>query len=133
MALAAASGQVDLIITPSIDTISTYESSSAVTVHTKDGLGNTLVSFNCQKAPFDDVNVRRAVASAIDAASICSSQMGDYASVGTALPFSETVYGLDEAAWQKAGETLNSYSYNMDQASSIWPSRRIPTASPAPS
>lgn len=116
MALAAASGQVNLIITPSIDTISTYESSSAVTVHTKDGLGNTLVSFNCQKAPFDDVNVRRAVASAIDAASICSSQMGDYASVGTALPFSETVYGLDEAAWQKAGETLNSYSYNMDQA-----------------
>lgn len=114
--LAMSSGQVDVIVSPSVDMLSELKSIENVEVLKADSLYVDQVAFNCMRAPFDDVNLRKACAYAIDAVSIRNSVYGEYAQDATGLPFGKGIYAVAENVWSEAEKTSESYAYNMEKA-----------------
>jgi peptide/nickel transport system substrate-binding protein len=115
--LALESGQADFFIRPSKEILAQFEGSKKFKIVTSPSLGNAVVSFNTKKSPFDDANVRKAVASAIDSAGIRKSQVGEYAADAGALPFGEKGYTIgDFEDWKKFNASLPLYSYDMEKA-----------------
>ncbi|GHU65177.1 ABC transporter substrate-binding protein [Clostridia bacterium] len=115
--LALETGQAEFAITNAKTTLESFENSDTINVINKPSIGNSVVSFNTQKAPFDDVNVRRAIASAIDSAGITQSQLGSYGSVPGDLPFGEAGYTLGSRdSWVSFNAGLPDYSYDLDKA-----------------
>jgi len=116
MAMAITSNQCNFAISPSLESMSIYEGSDSVYINKEESVSNTMISFNCQSAPFDDVNVRRAVSCAIDSVSIRTSLWGDYATDSTSLPFGKKGYLLDTDLWTTLSDTIESYSYDIERA-----------------
>ncbi len=71
---------------------------------------------NCQRAPLDDVNVRKAVSSLFDKEGFNKGVSAGVASPGTAtfLPEPLRVYGDDQ--WEEFFATAPAYDYDMDKA-----------------
>lgn len=116
MAMAMDSGQLDFLVLNSMDMIDTYENSQNCTVHAADGIGSTLLSFNCSNGACMDENLRKAIASAVDVASLTESQFGDYAQSGTALPFGSGLYVLDPEEWEARADKMEAYEFNLEKA-----------------
>jgi len=115
--LALESGQADFAIIGTKETLDAFDGSDSINVISSPSLNNTVLSFNTQKAPFDDVNVRKAVAYAVDSVGIRESLLGDYAFDAGDLPFGEAGYILGDAKlWTDSNKTLPDYSYNIEKA-----------------
>lgn len=114
--LAMKSGQVDIIVSPSVDMLSNLEEIPGVEILQADSLYDDDVAFNCMKAPFDDENFRKACAYAIDAVSIRESVYGEYAEDATGLPFGKAMYTVAEDVWNEAEGEMESYAYDLDKA-----------------
>lgn len=114
--LAMKSGQVDIIVSPSVDMLSNLEEIPGVEILQADSLYDDNVAFNCMKAPFDDENFRKACAYAIDAVSIRESVYGEYAEDATGLPFGKAMYTVAEDVWNEAEGEMESYAYDLDKA-----------------
>jgi peptide/nickel transport system substrate-binding protein len=116
MAMAMDSGQIDFCILQSNDLASSYEDSDACDIYAVDGPGNTLLSFNCGAGPCADENLRKAIASCVDIQGMISAQYGDYASLGTAIPFGEILYILDPQGWKDAVSKMSAYEFDLEKA-----------------
>lgn len=114
--LAMSSGQVDIIVSPSVDMLSELKAINGVEVLTADSLYVDMVAFNCNKAPFDDENFRKACAYAIDANAIRKSVYGDYAQDTTGLPFGEGIYAVAKDVWKKTESEVEAYNYDITKA-----------------
>ncbi|MDR2162968.1 MAG: ABC transporter substrate-binding protein [Clostridiales Family XIII bacterium] len=115
--LALESGQADLTISSSKAVSDAFIDSSSINIISTPSIGNFVFSFNTQKAPFDDVNVRKAIAHAIDNVGIRESQYGVYALDTTVLPFGEAGYTPGTAeSWIEFAGKLPDYAYNIDKA-----------------
>lgn len=116
-AMALTSGQIDFMNTPTNDVMEQLKSSENVKVCYKEGLQNTYIAFNCSRAPFDDVNARKAAAYAIDAAAIAKAVNGEgmYSDAG-ALDFDPNVMKYDTENWVNLQSQLDAYTYNVEKA-----------------
>lgn len=114
MLTALKTDQVDIasISTDSIDQAKAFKNTNVLL---NAGYESTELGFNNQRAPFDDVNVRRAVSSAIDSASINKNITKDN-TPSNALPFGTAVASFDTASWVKFGKTAPYSKYNMTEA-----------------
>jgi len=112
---AVKSGQVDVTLVPPVDTIDQYKSFSNVNTIQSEGYQGNEIAFNCQRAPFDDVNVRRAVASLVDAASITKNILKSDVPAN-ALPFGEKVAAFNTDEWVKFGNTASYVKYDLKKA-----------------
>lgn len=116
-AMALTSGQIDLMNKPSNDVREQLENASNVTYCVKDGYDNSYVAFNCSRAPFDDPNVRKAAAYAIDAAAIALALNGEgNYKEASFLDFSPEIMKYDLDNWTKLDSELESYEYNVEKA-----------------
>lgn len=114
--MALQSGEVDLAQDIPAETVATLAQSADLQVDSTVGARVNLIHFNTAKAPFDDVNVRRAVSLAIDRSALAQGVMMDHASPATGIFPSSFPYGgiasddtgykvdearklLDEAGW----------------------------------
>lgn len=117
-------GQVDVAMLSS-DSIDQAKSYANVNVVANEGYQATEISFNNQRAPFNDVNVRRAVSCAIDAASI-NKKITKYDVLANALPFGTKVAAYNNDQFEKFGKTAPYYKYNMKQAKELLAKSKYP-------
>lgn len=115
-ALAAQSGQIDYARSLSSATLPTYQACSDMTIVNYDATTASFLAFNCEKAPFDDVNARKAVAYCIDKSTLTSLIGGEYATEQGAFILPRSMFLLDEEAWNAANDTLESYQQDYDKA-----------------
>lgn len=115
-ALAAQSGQIDYTRSLSSATLPTYQSCSNMTIYDYEGTTATFLALNTEKAPFDDVNARKAVAYCIDKNALTSLIGGEYSTAQGAFILPRSMFLLDDTAWNEANDTLESYQQDFDKA-----------------
>lgn len=114
--LAMQSGQVDMYIEPAASLYDDLEALDTFQLQKEEGTATYFLTFNTQREPFDDVNVRKALAYAIDGYQILYSQFGDY--ITEASPYYVGYNNLteNEEMWRDHEEELEQYSYDLEKA-----------------
>lgn len=118
-ALAAQSGQLDYVhpVGFSPETFEMYKGISSMTFTTYQSTNATYLALNCDKAPFNDVNFRKACSYAIDKNAIAAAVGQEYAKASKGVPIPEVMYYMDEAAWTDAvANEIETYDYDLDKA-----------------
>ena len=114
--LAANSGQVNMIAKIPSQELSQYDK-NAVDVYSVTGTNVKYAAMNTQKAPFDDVNFRKAVAYAVDKKAIKEALIGENGKTASTLCFDDALYILDKDSWSSyADEIADDYSYDVEKA-----------------
>ncbi|MDR1775950.1 MAG: ABC transporter substrate-binding protein [Actinomycetes bacterium] len=114
--LASTSGQIDLNLGTPVEMVEDVRKSDQVNLIEKPSMGLYFLAFNCQKPPFDDVNVRRAISSAFDAQVIQDSIVKDCGTLTNYLPIPATLYSFEKDSWTEYEKTANKYPYDLDKA-----------------
>jgi peptide/nickel transport system substrate-binding protein len=117
--MALQTGDVDFSVNVPPDMIDQLASSSNVTVTSVDTYSLVFLAFNTQRAPFDDVNVRRAVAHALNLPEFNRTIVKSAGTLGTVLPFGAALYGENKAKWEQYLERSESYPYSLDRAKQL--------------
>lgn len=116
LALAVQAGQVDYARAMPIDQMSVYESIPNYTISEYQGTTAQFIAFNTQKAPFDDVNARKAVAYCIDKNAVTELIGGRFATVSKAVVFPESMFYMDEEGWTAFNDSAESYQQDYTKA-----------------
>ena len=116
LALAAKSGQVDLVYGISNDVKSVYDSTDKINVITCEGTTANYIAFNTAQEPFNDVNARKAVISCIDKSQVTSVIGGAYASEAETVVLPSSMMYMDKDMWDKTISESASYSQDYDKA-----------------
>lgn len=74
------------------------------------------IYFNCQKAPFDDVNVRKALNYCFDQESYYQAYIGEAGEKGSIFYLPETLEMFNDKAWENLKSTAPSYDYDLEKA-----------------
>jgi peptide/nickel transport system substrate-binding protein len=113
--LAVRNGEIDYSQLLPADMIGEVEADPNVAVSHCDSYFLDFLAFNTQRAPFDDVNARRAVAHALNIPELFTNIIKNAGTPGTALPFGPALYGADAAKWQEYLKTVGPL-YDLDTA-----------------
>lgn len=113
---ALTSGQTDLDTWVPADLIDTLKESGKVKVQMKESADFIFLAMNCAVEPFNDVNVRRAVAYAIPKQQICDTIIGEVGEMASSLPMSSYLYTFDKDKWEAYEKQAQNYEYDMDKA-----------------
>lgn len=112
-----ASGQADYMFDPPTEMLDTIREAENMSVTEVDGWTVLWMAMNCQSAPFSDVNVRKAVAYALDKDSLYEgvlTENGSYAKNG--MPFSSALYGSESESWTAYAETAVDEKNDIEKA-----------------
>lgn len=120
------SGQADLTMGISVDQLPTIEADQNLSVITSDSFGVDYIAFNCAKAPFDDVNVRKAIYYALDKNQIVSGICNNTVDAATSAIFGPAVCTFNEDEWAAYLKALPNYEYNMETAKEYLAKSSVP-------
>lgn len=113
---AVTSGQIDLDLATPVDMINQVKQSSKVKLATNPSSGLRYISFNTKQKPFDDVNARRAVAAAIDIASIQKNVIKDSGIPTNYLLTPETLFVFNKETWKGYEKSAKVITYDLAKA-----------------
>lgn len=113
---ALVSGQADFALNPPYDMLDQLHAAEGVEVNMFETFGEDFLSMNTGRAPFNDANVRKAVASAIDLNAIYEGLLQGTAAGSTGLPFGPALYGEEKSEWESYASTYNKYPADMEAA-----------------
>lgn len=109
--LALTSGDVDMSIKVPESEVQKLEQNPEITVHRKMTTFTDFLQFNCARTPFDDINVRKAVAYSIDTEGIVKNILNNIGVAARGRPYSPVMmYSCKE---------LPLYSQDIDKARSL--------------
>ncbi|NCB91989.1 MAG: ABC transporter substrate-binding protein [Clostridia bacterium] len=114
--MASTSGQIDINLSQPVDMLSDLEKAEGVDLLTIPSMGLEFLSFNCAKAPFDDVNVRKAIAYALDNDSMAENVIKEFGTNTNAMPVPESLFLFEEDTWMEYEKTCENYAYDIDKA-----------------
>lgn len=120
------SGQVDLTMGITVDQLPTIKSDSNLSVLTSDSFGVDYIAFNCGKAPFNDVNVRKAIYYALDKDQIVDKICNNTVDAANSAIFGPAVCTFNEDDWAAYLKNLPDYKYNMDTAKQYLAKSSVP-------
>ncbi|MDR1412688.1 MAG: ABC transporter substrate-binding protein [Actinomycetes bacterium] len=124
--LAAASRQVDINVQTPVDMAGDIEKAEGVELLKLPSAGLTFLAFNNRKAPFDDVNARRAVASAIDVIELQKNVIKDYGEATNWMALPPTMFTFEKPSWEAFEPTIKKYEYNLDEAKKYLAASKYP-------
>ena len=121
------SGEVDVTQNISAETANELESSGKAQISATDYYGTTFLSFNNSKKPFNDANVRKAIASAIDREQIVNTlYYGKYAQKGGDTPINENFIREEKEVWADFFKNANNYNYDVEKAKEYLAKSSVP-------
>lgn len=109
-------GEIDYTTEPPIDMMTELEAASNVTVESFETYSIDFLAFNTEVAPFNDENVRRAIASLVDKEVIADVVMKDYAVAANAIPMGQSLFTIERDNWESFAESSADYAYDIDAA-----------------
>lgn len=110
-------GQTDLSVNVSVDMVGQLADADSITLDSVHAYRIDHLTFNTEKEPFNDKNVRQAICYAIDAQQLASNIYGEYGEAGTGLLFGDALYTIgDPADWKSFADSLDNYSYDLEKA-----------------
>lgn len=109
--MALSAGDVDMSIKVPESEVDKLERDPQITVHRKMTTFTDFMQFNCARPPFDDVNVRRALAYAIDTEGIVKNILNDIGVAARGRPYSPVM--------MYSSEDLPLYSQDLNEARRI--------------
>lgn len=109
--MALTSGDVDMSIKVPESEVQKLEQDPQITVHKKLTTFTDFMQFNCARAPFDDVNVRKAVAYAIDTEGIVKNILNNIGVAAKGRPYSPVM--------MYSSKELPLYSQDLNKARSL--------------
>lgn len=116
-ATALANGQADYMFDPPTEMLDTLKDAQNLSLSEVEGWTVLYMAMNCQQGPFADVNVRKAVAYALDKDALYDgvlTENGTYAKNG--LPFSSALYGSESESWETYAENAVDEKNDLDKA-----------------
>lgn len=126
LATALKSGQIDMAANYSTNLNETLAAYDNVTVYDTPGMGIHYLAFNTARAPFDDVNVRRAIGYAIDLNSISKNIIKDTGTKGGRLPMTDSLFTVEAQVWKDYAAALSEHEYNIKKAKECLESSSVP-------
>jgi len=121
------SGQIDFILDVPVSMLDQVPDDNTA-LKMVDSFGIDFLSFNTEKAPFNDVYVRQAIAYAIDATSIVDNIIGEAGAYSSGLTFGPSLYSAPGSVedWSAFAKTLEYYTFNMDKAKEALSKSTVP-------
>lgn len=120
-------GQVDFILDVPVAMLDQIEDENTA-LKMVNSFGIDFLSFNTEKPPFDEVEVRQAIAYAIDGVAIAEQIVGEAGAPATGLTFGESLYnnpGTPEE-WTEFANSLEYYSQDMEKAKQCLAASSVP-------
>ena len=125
--LSIESGEVDFTTAVTADGANELEANENINVQPVDYFGETFLSFNNSREPFNDINVRKAIAYAVDKQSLVDNvYYGKYAGIANALPFGESIITTEKDAWTEYLSNVETYSLDLDKAKEYLSNSSVP-------
>lgn len=114
--IALQTGDVDFSANLPIDMLDQLAVSSSLNLTAVGTYSLTYLAMNTRRAPFNDVNVRRAVSHALNLPEFQRTIIKTAGTVGTVLPFGPALYGENAAKWRQYLSTAPQYDYDLAKA-----------------
>lgn len=109
-------GQVDYLGNAPIDQIDQLKGAKDVNVTNVDSFTFNFIAFNTERAPFNDVNVRKAINYAIDRDVIAKNIFKDTAVSSNSLPINQSIVSTEKDLWSSYIKNAPDYKYNIEKA-----------------
>ena len=113
---ALTNGQIQLDTMLPAELVQTVRDGENTDVLLKDSTNFIMLAFNCEVAPFNDANVRRAIASVIDKKAIAEGIVGEVGEAATALPMGKLLYTAERESWESYAESQKGIEYSVENA-----------------
>ena len=110
------SGQVDFVYEYPIEQVNRIKADSKLRLIYADSLGTCYLTFNTKREPFNDVNVRKAIYSAIDRDTIIKNVVPNVGVKANSLLFDKTFIGGVEDLWTDYIAKAPDYNYDLGKA-----------------
>ena len=109
-------GDVDFTAATPQDMLDTLYADDNLDIQTIETKGVTLIAFNTQRAPMNDVNVRKAIASAINLEDIQANVIKDAGEAATCMPNSKVLYTIEPEKWEDYVANADYCKYDLEKA-----------------
>lgn len=113
---ALVSGQTDIDLFVPGDLMEQIEGAEKAYMKVKKTANTLFLGLNCSRAPFDDVNVRRAITCAIPKADIHNNIIKSAGEQASSMPMSSYLYTFEKEAWENYAAGARDYAYDLEQA-----------------
>ena len=112
-------GDVDCTVAPPENMLDVIKSDSSLTMTDAAGFGLTFLAFNCQRAPFDNADVRNAIYMAMNLESYEENLVKDAGTGSTPLPSSDALFTIEHDRWVEYAAGLPAHTYDPDGAKAL--------------
>jgi peptide/nickel transport system substrate-binding protein len=114
--IALQTGNADFCVNLPEDMLDQLSSDPNLNFTNKDSFKLTYLALNTQRAPMDDINVRKAISRAMNIPEFQRRIIKDAGTAGTVLPFGEALYGENAARWRQYLNNTQGYTYDLTEA-----------------
>ena len=112
-------GDVDCTVAPPENMLDVIKSDSSLTMTDAAGFGLTFLAFNCQRAPFDNADVRNAIYMAMNLESYQENLVKDAGTGSTPLPSSNALFTIETERWNDYAAKAPAHTYDVEGAKAL--------------
>ena len=112
-------GDVDCTVAAPENMLDVIAADDSLTLTDSAGFGLTFLAFNCQKAPFDNPDVRNAIYMAMNLESYQDNLVKDAGTGSTPLPSSDALFTIEKDRWLEYAAGLDGHTYDPDGAKAL--------------
>ena len=112
-------GDVDCTVAPPENMLDVIKSDSSLTMTDAAGFGLTFLAFNCQRAPFDNADVRNAIYMAMNLESYQENLVKDAGTGSTPLPSSNALFTIETERWEDYASKAPAHTYDVEGAKAL--------------